>query len=95
MYTMAARGEVLNQNWSNMYKAIFTNWTLMRLLRLVVGIFAIAQAVETRDVSVAIIGILLAVMAIANIGCCGAACSVPRRNETEKEVTYEEVVSKK
>jgi hypothetical protein len=92
---MVDHGEVLNQNWNNMYKAIFTNWTLMRLLRLVVGIFAIVQAFETRDMSVAIIGILLAAMAVANIGCCGAACGVPRRNESEKEVTYEEVVSKK
>ena len=50
----------------------------MRLLRLEIGIFFIVQGIAENDKVVAFMGLLLSIMPILNIGCCGAsACSMP------------------
>jgi len=71
------------------------NWTFMRWLRLGLGIAIIVQSIVLRDATTALIGIMLAGMAVFNIGCCGAAgCSVPPRQAAQKhntETVFEEV----
>ena len=75
--------------------AILHNWNLMRLLRLMVGIFIIVQSIQTRDWTMGILGILFTIMPVFNIGCCGnSGCTTPiaKTQETIKQITYEEVI---
>lgn len=72
---------------------IFSNWTLIRFLRLGIGIAIIVQAVMAKDMLFSLAGILFTGMAVFNAGCCGtSACAVPiKKNSGSKDITYEEV----
>lgn len=49
----------------------------MRVLRLVMGIIAIWQAIVSKEWILGLAGGFLLYMALANIGCCGAGgCSI-------------------
>ena len=77
-----------------MKQAIFNNWNFMRVLRLVIGIAILGQAVVAKDALFGIAGLFFATMAIFNAGCCGTgSCyASPKKNaEATKEATYEEV----
>jgi len=63
------------------------------------GIIAVWQAITIRDWMLGIFGVIIVLMALANIGCCGVnGCSInpyhkPVNAKPEK-VGYEEVVNK-
>ena len=69
----------------------------MRFIRLVFGIFIIAQSVIAKDWAIGLLGVLFTAMPIFNIGCCGVnGCAAPAGKGTEntkdtEEVFYEEV----
>lgn len=78
-------------------KQLFSNWTFMRILRLILAIVILIQALYTGDTTTVAIGLMLLAMAFMNIGCCGAGgCQIPIRKtkkiNVQKEVSYEEVV---
>lgn len=78
-----------------MKHTILSNWTLMRFLRLAMGLAILVQAIIAKDMLFAIAGIIFTAMPVFNIGCCATAgCAVPPKKETEKtkDITYEEVV---
>ena len=78
-----------------MKQTILSNWTLMRFMRLAMGIAILVQAVIAKDIGFAIAGILFTALPVFNISCCGTAgCAVPPKKElgTTKNITYEEVV---
>lgn len=78
-----------------MKNIIFTNWTLIRFLRLGVGIAILVQAVLARDVLFAFLGIMFTAMPVFDIGCCGRnGCYVPpvKKEVNTKDISYEEVV---
>jgi hypothetical protein len=76
-------------------QSLFTGWNFIRWLRLILGIAIASQAVETKDMFVGIIAVLLIYQAIANIGCCGVNnCTIPttKNNNTQlQEPEYEEL----
>lgn len=77
---------------------LFTNWHVVRILRLVFGIFVLVQAVAMRDALAGIISALFLFQALTNTGCCGASgCTVPptsiNKNQKIEEVDYEEIKS--
>jgi hypothetical protein len=77
---------------------LFTNWHLVRILRLVFGIFVLVQAVTMRDTLAGMISALFLYQAFTNTGCCGASgCAVPTTSVTKDQkieaVEYEEVKS--
>jgi hypothetical protein len=78
-----------------MKKAIFTNWTFMRFLRLGLGLAVLVQAVIAKDVLFALLGLGFTIMPVFNVGCCGSVgCYVPTKkdgNDTNN-ILYEEVV---
>ncbi len=78
-------------------KTILNNWSVMRGLRLVLGIVALAQAFIQKDITVGLLAVFLLLTAIANIGCCVSnGCAVNfKQNRKEKEITYEELDAKK
>ncbi len=78
-----------------MKQTVFSNWTLMRFLRLAMGIAILVQAVIAKDILFAFAGIVFTAMPVFNVGCCGTAgCAAPPKKnlDTTKEIIYEEVV---
>lgn len=70
----------------------------MRFLRFGLAVFVLIEAVRNYDVMFGIIGFVLLLQSIFNVGCCNnGACYTgkvePNDNET-KEVIFEEVKSK-
>jgi len=60
---------------------LLTNWNIMRVVRLVIGLYLLISAVQMRDWLVGTLSLLFVVMAITNTGCCGAqGCAVPYKN---------------
>ncbi|HVS96649.1 MAG TPA: hypothetical protein VHE54_09175 [Puia sp.] len=65
-------------------KSLRRSWPLMRVLRLAVGVFAIAKAFAIREWLPAIAGAYLLYTAFANTGCCGVnGCALPRQGGSE------------
>ena len=78
-----------------MKQTILSNWTLMRFLRLAIGIAILVQAVIAKDILFAFAGILFTALPVFNVGCCGInRCYTPAKKTTDatKDTTYEEVV---
>jgi Na+-translocating ferredoxin:NAD+ oxidoreductase RNF subunit RnfB len=80
-------------------QTLFTQWGLMRVIRLAAGIFLAVQAVQMHDSIAGFISAILLVQAFTNTGCCGVSgCAVPattKNSDTMQEVEYEEVKAKK
>jgi hypothetical protein len=79
-----------------MKQAILTNWTFSRVLRLILGVVIVAQAISLGDATLGTVGLLFTLMPVFNIGCCGAGgCYTPlKKTEANdaKDITYEEIV---
>ena len=77
-----------------MKETILSNWTLMRFLRLGIGIAILMQAIIAKDVLFAFVGLVFTVLPVFNIGCCGmAGCAAPAKKYQgkTKDINYEEV----
>ena len=76
-----------------MIKAILNNWSVMRGLRLVIGLIALVQSIIQKDIMLGVIAGFLLLTAIANVGCCGSSgCAVNFKNsKKEKEIVYEKL----
>lgn len=81
-------------------KKIKENWDAMRLVRLMAGSLIIWSAVVDRQPLLGLMGGILLVQAVLNVGCGAAGCRVPARSnqrvkepstESMNEITYEEV----
>lgn len=78
-----------------MKQAILRNWNFMRFVRLGLGIAIIVQSIYAKDWTMGILGVLFTSMPVFNIGCCGVGgCNTPvnKKEQTTKDITYEEVV---
>lgn len=67
---------------------LLTNWSLMRWLRLIMGVIIAFQAFQLKDGLLGILAAFFIYQALSNTACCGAgACSVePKvRNLKEKD----------
>jgi hypothetical protein len=73
------------------------NWGIMRIIRLVIGGYALLEAYRGNDTLMAMLGLVLVGMALLNAGCGAQGCGVPMNKSTSKEteeVSYEEVHAK-
>jgi hypothetical protein len=79
-------------------QTLFTQWNFMRGLRLVAGVFFIAQGFIIHDTIAGFVGALLLFQALTNTGCCGVGgCAVPTQSKADEKITtveYEEVTTK-
>ena len=67
-------------------KAILNNWSVMRGLRLLIGMIFLVQSFIQKDIALSIISGFLLLTAIANAGCCGSnGCAVNISNP-KKEI---------
>lgn len=79
--------------------AILNNWTIMRLIRLGLGIVACIQAFIIKDAAIGLLGAFLLLTAITNTRCCGSTgCAVNlkknKKNNTQ-DIHYETIDAKK
>jgi hypothetical protein len=78
-----------------MKNRILGNWTLSRILRVIMGIVIIGEAISRADITTGILGTIFTGMGVFNIGCCGSgACYTPLKNSKKdsKDISFEEVV---
>jgi Na+-translocating ferredoxin:NAD+ oxidoreductase RNF subunit RnfB len=80
-------------------QTLFTQWNLMRVIRLVAGIFLAVQAMQMHDTIAGFISAILLFQAFTNTGCCGVSgCAVPastKNSDESQEVDYVEIKEKK
>ncbi|WP_416438781.1 hypothetical protein [Phnomibacter sp. MR] len=80
-----------------MWQKATTNWNPIRFIRLALGIMVIVQSIQVKEYWFVFFGILLAVLAILDMGCASGACGVPPQKPTQQntksmeDTTYEEV----
>ena len=78
-----------------MKNAILSNWSFTRILRLMIGMVILYQAINAGDILIGLAGLFFTGMAVFNMGCCGSGgcyTSVKKDAATSKDITYEEVV---
>lgn len=80
-----------------MKNRILSGWNFMRVLRLFIGVFILAQGIMAHDWLMGIMGAAFSLMPLLNIGCCATGnCAVNKRRsapiaENTEDITYEEV----
>lgn len=75
-------------------QTLLSGWSVMRVLRLVIGIAAMIQAYQQSSWPLAVAGFFVMLLALANLGCCGAGgCTVTSkpRKDNKNEIIYEEL----
>ncbi len=92
--------DILNKTMQTFINGLKTDWNFLRVARLLLGIAAFIQAILLREWPLAMAGLFIAGMAIANTGCGIGGCvprSYKRSDESNplKEITYEELDPKK
>jgi hypothetical protein len=77
-----------------MKTVFFARWNFLRLMRLLLGIAILVQAIISKDWLFGLVGIFFTTLPLLNIGCCGVnGCATPLNKEVKnKEISYEEVV---
>jgi len=68
-----------------MKTVLFTNWHLMRFIRLAFGIFLIFQAVETHQWIFLVFAAFFLFQALFNQGCGVNGCEVPQNKSKDNE----------
>ena len=61
-----------------MKELFFTNWNIMRWLRVVFAVFLFVQAYETHQWFFIFFGLFFLVQGILNLGCSNNNCEIPR-----------------
>ena len=73
---------------------LFTNWNLLRFIRLVLGVMIGMQAIATADWLAGMIAGVFLFQVVTNTGCCGInGCNTSYQTKavSEKEVEFIEV----
>lgn len=78
-------------------RTILSQWTLMRMLRLVTGVMVLGQGIMTREWLFASAGGYLFVMSLFNLGgCSSGVCGMtpfkaPHKQGEAQDVAFEEI----
>lgn len=70
------------------------NWNVIRIIRLVLSIVIIVQAVQIHDALFGVLGFFFFYQAITNTGCCGVngcAPNVPTPHNDPEEISFTEI----
>ncbi len=69
-----------------MIQQYLSDWSLMRLMRLGMGIFAGVQSYQMQDYFLGILSAMFLLQAYTNTGCCGTqGCTVPATKPTPSQ----------
>lgn len=65
---------------------LFTNWHLMRIIRLGLSVWLLVMAIQSKDIAIGALALFFLFTAVTAAGCCGPqGCSVPNRNYSGNE----------
>ena len=64
-----------------MTNTVFSNWSVIRIVRLIIGIVIIIQAIDIQNYWIILPGIIFTVMALFNAGCGSAGCALPSKRK--------------
>jgi uncharacterized membrane protein HdeD (DUF308 family) len=72
-----------------MKNRIFNNWSFPRIIRLIIGIIIIIDAIYSKDVLIGVLGLFFTSMAVFSLG----GCYSPTKNGlgSAENVNYDEV----
>ena len=74
---------------------LFTNWHLMRIVRLAIGIWLLAAGIQYHDWVSGTFSLFFLYQAVTDTGCCGSkGCYAPAKRsakQTTEDIEYEEV----
>lgn len=74
---------------------LLTNWHLMRVVRLLLGLWMLVMAVQTKDWAIGLFSAFFIYTALLGVGCCGAqGCYTSETDPGENklnDIEYEEV----
>lgn len=74
-----------------MINTILTGWNFVRVLRLVIGLSALAAYFSEHDSLIGFMGIILAGQAVFNVGCCGInTCNTNEITKKTNEINSEQ-----
>ncbi|HOZ81882.1 MAG TPA: hypothetical protein PLU85_06305 [Bacteroidia bacterium] len=72
---------------------VFSGWNWMRVIRLALGVFIVIQGVHDKSLVFATLGVLFAMMAVFNAGCCYAgSCQMPDDNADKSQIENSEKI---
>ncbi len=83
----------------NTFKAkLLTNWHIMRVFRLGIGIWLLVMAIQTQDWATGLFSAFFLYQAVTDTGCCGTqSCYAPqakqvvKKDSTLDDTEYEEI----
>jgi len=83
-----------------MMRNITTGWNFFRAARILLGVGTLIQAVLLREWPIALAGLFLSGIALANAGCGASGCITPGKisnmqQNKNKEIEYAELDNKK
>ena len=67
-----------------MFSSLTQKWNFMRIIRLVIGAYAIFEAIKGQDTLMGLLGFVLIGMAIFNVGCGAQGCGIPQQKSNQK-----------
>lgn len=81
---------------NSMKQKLFTNWHLMRIVRLGIGVWLLIAGIQMKDWVTGLLSIFFLYQAVTDTGCCGAQGCYARsakggRKDEIHEVDYEEI----
>lgn len=87
------------QTTNLMWNTLRQPWDLMRMARLLMGGYAMFEAIKTEELFLGLLAGILLIQALFNIGCGAQGCGIPTHtkkssSKNSEETTYEEVHSK-
>ena len=80
-----------------MIKRLLSGWAVIRFIRFLSGLLVFFFSMVRGEWAIASMGLMYSVLAVCNIGfCCGSICNIYSfAKRTNKEIDYEEVLTKK
>ncbi len=76
-------------------ETLLTNWTLIRWIRLGLGLLISYQGIVNKDALSGMLGAFLLYQALANVGCCGVGgCDILSKNNSKnqiEDIEFEEI----
>lgn len=71
-----------------MKNTFLTGWNFVRILRLVIGVSALAAYFSEHDSFMGLLGLIVTAQAVFNVGCCGVnSCSTNSIQNNSKEIS--------
>lgn len=81
-----------------MKERVLNNWTVMRVLYIVIGVALIVQSITTKQWIGIVFGGYFAAMGLFALGCAGGSCYVepaPQKTKVDiQDINFEEVKTK-